>query len=106
MGTGTYHSYFRSKGNSIFTCDFCRKVSHRGGINRMKQYLARVKGSTKGCKKVPLEVKNAMRKSLKENEDRAKEKRRINRQVHDFDDDANSYSTILNKKYSEKRFRR
>ncbi|XP_056841624.1 uncharacterized protein LOC130494836 [Raphanus sativus] len=75
-----------AKGKSILTCDFCGKVNQGGGINRMKQHLAGVKGSTNGCTKVPPEVQHEMRNSLKENEDRANVKRGVNRQLHDFDD--------------------
>ncbi|XP_024015950.1 uncharacterized protein LOC112089200 [Eutrema salsugineum] len=77
-----------SLGKSTFTCDFCGKKNQGGGINRMKQHLAGQKGSTNACKKVPPEFQYAMRTSLKENEDRAKEKRGVNvmRQFHDVDD--------------------
>uniref|UniRef100_A0A0D3CCA4 BED-type domain-containing protein n=1 Tax=Brassica oleracea var. oleracea TaxID=109376 RepID=A0A0D3CCA4_BRAOL len=72
-----------SKGKTILTCDFCGKVNHGGVINRMKQHLAGVKRSTNGCTKVPPEVQHAMRKSLKENEEKAKQKRGVNMQLHD-----------------------
>uniref|UniRef100_A0A0D3E2B7 Uncharacterized protein n=1 Tax=Brassica oleracea var. oleracea TaxID=109376 RepID=A0A0D3E2B7_BRAOL len=52
----------------------------------MKQHLAGVKGSTNGCTKVPPEVQHTMRKSLKENEEKAKQKRGVNMQLHDVDD--------------------
>ncbi|XP_013601520.1 PREDICTED: uncharacterized protein LOC106308969 [Brassica oleracea var. oleracea] len=45
-----------------------------------------VKGSTNGCTKVPPEVQHTMRKSLKENEEKAKQKRGVNMQLHDVDD--------------------
>ncbi|CAF2073375.1 unnamed protein product [Brassica napus] len=72
-----------SKGKTILTCNFCGKVNHGGGINRMKQHMAGVKGSTNGCTKVPPEVQHTMRKSLKENEEKAKQKRGVNMQLHD-----------------------
>uniref|UniRef100_A0A0D2ZWI5 DUF659 domain-containing protein n=1 Tax=Brassica oleracea var. oleracea TaxID=109376 RepID=A0A0D2ZWI5_BRAOL len=52
----------------------------------MKQHLAGVKGSTNGCTKVPPEVQHTMRKSLTENEEKAKQKRGVNMQLHDVDD--------------------
>ncbi|XP_048613108.1 uncharacterized protein LOC106430951 [Brassica napus] len=48
--------------------------------------MAGVKGSTNGCTKVPPEVQHTMRKSLKENEKKAKQKRGVNMQLHDVDD--------------------
>uniref|UniRef100_A0A0D3DQF1 Uncharacterized protein n=1 Tax=Brassica oleracea var. oleracea TaxID=109376 RepID=A0A0D3DQF1_BRAOL len=52
----------------------------------MKQHMVGVKGSTNGCTKVPPEVQHTMRKSLKENEEKAKQKRGVNMQLHDVDD--------------------
>ncbi|XP_024009284.1 uncharacterized protein LOC112084392 [Eutrema salsugineum] len=82
-----------SEGKSILTCDFCGQKNKGVGINRMKQHLAGQKGNTNGCKKVPPEIQYAMRKSLKENEDKAKEKSGINirRQFHDVDDGQGSH---------------
>ncbi|CAA7060169.1 unnamed protein product [Microthlaspi erraticum] len=81
-----------SNGKSTLTCDFCKKKNQGGGINRMKQHLAGVKGNTNACKNVPPEVQHAMRMSLKENDDRAKEKSGVNntRQFVDLEDDEDS----------------
>ncbi|CAA7038795.1 unnamed protein product [Microthlaspi erraticum] len=83
---------FDSNGKSTLTCDFCKKKNQGGGINRMKQHLAGVKGNTNACKNVPPEVQHAMRMSLKEHDDRAKEKSRVNntRQFVDLEDDEDS----------------
>ncbi|KAF7801145.1 putative Zinc finger, BED-type [Senna tora] len=35
---------------------FCSKIFKGGGINRIKQYLAGIKGDTESCKKVPTDV--------------------------------------------------
>lgn len=77
-----------SHGKSTLTCDFSNKKNHGRGINRMKQHLAGVKGNTNACKKVPSEVHHSMGISLKENDDKAKEKSGVNntRQFIDLED--------------------
>lgn len=56
-------------------CDFCHASLAGGGINRMKQHFAGVKGNVASCKKVPFEVRLLLEVSLKENAQKAKEKR-------------------------------
>ncbi|XP_039128907.1 uncharacterized protein LOC120265048 [Dioscorea cayenensis subsp. rotundata] len=47
----------------------------RGGISRMKQHLAGSKGNVDSCKRVPSDVQFLMQGSLKENVQKAKEKK-------------------------------
>ncbi|KAL0857563.1 hypothetical protein Bca101_062717 [Brassica carinata] len=61
-------------GKKTLICDFCRKESGGEGINRMKQHLAGVRGNIDSCTKVSADVQFQMKQSLKENEDRSKEK--------------------------------
>ncbi|CAN7058200.1 unnamed protein product [Brassica rapa subsp. trilocularis] len=64
-------------GKKTLICDFCQKESGGGGINRMKQHLAGIRGNIDSCTKVSAEVQFQMKQSLKENEDKNKEKRGI-----------------------------
>nr|XP_043634832.1 uncharacterized protein LOC122605932 [Erigeron canadensis] len=51
-------------GKNIYTCDYCKNVFRGGGIFRMKQHLAGIKGSVKSCFKVPRDVKFEMLRAL------------------------------------------
>ena len=51
-----------SKKNLV--CMFCDKLFKGGGIMRVKQHLACVKGETEHCKKVPPEVSNEMKQHI------------------------------------------
>ncbi|KAL0315429.1 UNVERIFIED_CONTAM: hypothetical protein Sradi_5421100 [Sesamum radiatum] len=64
-----------SEGRKILTCDYCHTFFRGGGINRMKQHLAGEKGNVASCKKVPPEIRFMIEGSLKENVEKAKEKR-------------------------------
>ena len=64
-------------GKRTLICDFCQKESGGGGINRMKQHLAGIRGNIGICTKVSADVQFQMKQSLKENEDKSKEKRGI-----------------------------
>ncbi|KAF7824043.1 uncharacterized protein G2W53_022187 [Senna tora] len=41
-------------------CMYCNKIFKGGGINRIKQHLAGIKGDTESCKKVPADVRFQM----------------------------------------------
>ncbi|CAN6854292.1 unnamed protein product [Brassica oleracea] len=64
-------------GKRTLICDFCQKESGGGGINRMKQHLAGIRGNIGICTQVSADVQFQMKQSLKENEDKSKEKRGI-----------------------------
>ncbi|KAK8946422.1 hypothetical protein KSP39_PZI006543 [Platanthera zijinensis] len=52
-------------GKNKFRCLHCGSVYSGGGINRMKQHLAGVKGNIAACKKVSLDVRHQMQENLK-----------------------------------------
>ena len=54
------------KGRNTFTCVYCRKIYKGGGIDRMKQHLAGIKGDIGLCKKVSHDVRYQMLEYLKE----------------------------------------
>ncbi|KAK4387222.1 hypothetical protein Sango_2592800 [Sesamum angolense] len=64
-----------SEGRKILTCDYCHTSFRGGGINRMKQHLAGEKENVASCKKVPPKIRFMIQGFLKENVERAKEKR-------------------------------
>ena len=47
-------------------CLYCKKIAKGGGIHRMKQHLAEVKGDIGPCKSVPPDVRFRMENSLQE----------------------------------------
>ncbi|KAK2426995.1 hypothetical protein QL285_025609 [Trifolium repens] len=49
-----------------FTCMFCNKQINGGGIHRLKEHLAGVKGDVKRCLKVDADTKFRMQESLNE----------------------------------------
>ena len=51
-----------SKKNLV--CKYCEKLFKGGGITRVKQYLAYIKGDTEMCKKVPPEVSYEMKQHI------------------------------------------
>ena len=53
---------------------YCEKLFKGGGITRVKQYLAYIKGDTEMCKKVPPEVSYEMKQHI---EGFAEKKRKI-----------------------------
>ncbi|XP_028553850.1 uncharacterized protein LOC114580461 [Dendrobium catenatum] len=53
-------------GKKQFKCLHCGISYKGGGINRMKQHLAGVKGNIAACKKVPHDVRYQMHENLKE----------------------------------------
>ncbi|KAJ9568146.1 hypothetical protein OSB04_004112 [Centaurea solstitialis] len=55
-----------SNGKQAFVCNFCQKIIRGGGIHRVKQHLAGVKGQVKACRKVTPEVRFTMEGLLKE----------------------------------------
>ncbi|KAG8363548.1 hypothetical protein BUALT_Bualt19G0033900 [Buddleja alternifolia] len=64
-----------AEGKKTLICGFCHASFRGGGINRMKQHLAGTRGIVTPCKKVPPEVRFMIQGSLKENSEKAKEKR-------------------------------
>ncbi|PKU87836.1 hypothetical protein MA16_Dca017608 [Dendrobium catenatum] len=56
----------RAEGKRQFKCLHCGIVYKGGGINRMKQHLARVKGNIAACKNVPHDVRFQMQENLKD----------------------------------------
>ncbi|XP_042017815.1 uncharacterized protein LOC121765670 [Salvia splendens] len=55
-------------------CDFCHVTIGGGGIHRMKEHLAGAPGNVVSCSKVPSEVRFRMKSSIKEHQDKKKEK--------------------------------
>ncbi|XP_027099005.2 uncharacterized protein [Coffea arabica] len=64
-----------SQGRSTLTCGYCFKVIAGGGIHRMKQHLAGEQGSIIPCSKVDPAVRHAILASMKEKEQKSKEKK-------------------------------
>lgn len=62
------HFSFKKEGRNtkVYTCFHCSSVYRGGGIYRMKQHLAGITGQISSCKKVPLDVRQRMRESLKQ----------------------------------------
>ena len=54
------------KGRNTFTCMYCRQTYKGGGINRMKQHFAGIKGDIGSCKKLSHDVRYQMLEYLKE----------------------------------------
>lgn len=54
--------------NKILQCTLCEKVFKGGGINRVKQHLARKKGDVAGCKSVTQDVIDEMNGVLENRE--------------------------------------
>ncbi|KAI0511649.1 hypothetical protein KFK09_012279 [Dendrobium nobile] len=55
-----------AEGKRQFKCLHCSIVYKGGGINRMKQHLAGVKGNIAACKKVPHDIRFQMQENLKD----------------------------------------
>ena len=53
-------------GKSSYRCIHCGEVYKGGGINRMKRYLAGIKGNVATCRGVPHDVRFQMAKKLQE----------------------------------------
>lgn len=55
------HIAFKKEGRTIvYTCLYCSNTYKGGGINRMKQHLAGVKGNIAACKKVSGDIRHQM----------------------------------------------
>ena len=65
------------QGRRTLTCGFCFKVIAGGGIHRMKQHLAGEQGSIVPCSRVEPAVRHAILASMKEKEQKSKEKKVI-----------------------------
>ncbi|XP_039042218.1 uncharacterized protein LOC120181063 [Hibiscus syriacus] len=88
-------------GRKSYFCTFCQKTFHGGGINRMKQHLAGVKGNVCACPKVRGDVKVLMRGNLEENNIKAKEKRGCSLGIHinlDENEEVQTQTTKMNKR--------
>ena len=48
----------------VLICLYCKKIAKGGGIHRMKQHLAEVKGDIGPCKSIPPDVRFRMENSL------------------------------------------
>ncbi|KAL6319822.1 hypothetical protein AAG906_036886 [Vitis piasezkii] len=55
-----------ANGRKALICLYCKKITKGGGIHRMKQHLAGVKGDIGPCKSVPPDVRFRMENSLQE----------------------------------------
>ena len=55
-----------SNGRKALICMYCKKFTKGGGIHRMKQHLAGVKGDIGPCRSVPPDVKYRMENFLQE----------------------------------------
>ncbi|XP_021986505.1 uncharacterized protein LOC110882925 [Helianthus annuus] len=73
-------------GKKVVVCTFCQKGFRGGGINRMKQHLAGVKGNVASCVKVPADVKLLMQGILDGKSQQTKEKP-SGSHVHNLDGD-------------------
>lgn len=83
-----------SQGKRVFICNFCHKQNAGGGINRMKQHLAGIKGNVDSCKKVPSDVRVLVQGALQENVQKAKQKKGCyddispyGKSIHEFEGD-------------------
>lgn len=63
-----------SGGSKKIICDFSRMTIRGGGVHRMKEHLAGLSGNVMSCTKVPSEVRFRMKASIKEHEEKKKEK--------------------------------
>ena len=79
-----------AEGRKTLICGFCNTAFRGGGINRMKQHLAGAKGNVVSCKKVTPDVRFLLQGSLKENSEKAKEKRGV------LEDDENPFGPSVN----------
>ncbi|XP_010446203.1 PREDICTED: uncharacterized protein LOC104728998 [Camelina sativa] len=61
-----------SRGKTVLECSFCDKKKLGGGINRMKQHIAGVKGNTDACSQIPGDVRFKILNALKEIENKKK----------------------------------
>ncbi|KAF7152905.1 hypothetical protein RHSIM_Rhsim01G0083600 [Rhododendron simsii] len=67
------------KNNTI--CLFCNKQLKGGGITRLKQHLAGVKGEVEACKNVPMDVKWQMNQTLEGYKQEKERRERISKAV-------------------------
>ncbi|KAI8528485.1 hypothetical protein RHMOL_Rhmol12G0151700 [Rhododendron molle] len=67
------------KNNTI--CLFCNKHLKGGGITRLKQHLAGVKGEVEACKNVPMDVKWPMNQTLEGYKQEKERRERISKAV-------------------------
>ncbi|KAL8204972.1 hypothetical protein R6Q57_010595 [Mikania cordata] len=82
-------------GKKSFVCTFCQKFFRGGGINRMKQHLAGVKGNVASCVKVPGDVKLLIQGNLEKKVQRKKEKR-SGLHAHTLDVDEGVEALVIN----------
>ncbi|KAK8941408.1 hypothetical protein KSP39_PZI009861 [Platanthera zijinensis] len=54
-----------ASGKKKYRCLHCGTIYSGGGINRMKQHLAGIKGNIGACKKVPHDIRHQMQENLK-----------------------------------------
>ncbi|KAI0524346.1 hypothetical protein KFK09_003713 [Dendrobium nobile] len=55
-----------SDGKKQYRCLHCGVVYKGGGINRIKQHLAGIRGNIASCKKVPHDIRHQMQENLRE----------------------------------------
>ena len=55
-----------ANGRKTLICLYCKKIAKGGGIHKMKQHLAGVKGDIGPCKSIPPDVRFQMKNSLQE----------------------------------------
>ncbi|XP_076956484.1 uncharacterized protein LOC143631685 isoform X2 [Bidens hawaiensis] len=72
-------------GKKLFVCTFCQKELRGGGISRMKQHLAGIKGNVASCMKVPEDVKLLLQGLLDGNVNKIKEKPRRPPRAYNMD---------------------
>ena len=60
-------------GKKTYSCMYCGKTIKGGGINRMKQHLAKKSGEVGPCKKVPPDIQYQMHESLKAFDEKKKQ---------------------------------
>lgn len=65
----------------MLKCMYCQKKFLGGGIHRIKEHLARHKGNASCCPKVPMEVQQAMQRSLDGAAVRKKKKMKLAEEV-------------------------
>nr|GEV15144.1 hypothetical protein [Tanacetum cinerariifolium] len=66
--------HIKGNGKKTFICNFCHKIIHGGGINRVKKHLVGRKGEVAPCIKVDPDVRYTMEGLLKENDHKLKQK--------------------------------
>ncbi|KAK8944915.1 hypothetical protein KSP39_PZI007719 [Platanthera zijinensis] len=82
-----------SDGKKHYKCLHCGVIYMGGGINRMKQHLAGIKGNVVACKKVSHDIRNQMQENLKIISDKKQETQEFLDSVNPYGDHVNNERT-------------